>query len=82
MKLVANAAATICVGTCATYGGIPAMKNNPTGAMGVADHLGWNWKSAAGLPVVNIPGCPAIPEAFTVDAIGCSYADTTAATTP
>ena len=31
--------------TGATYGGIPAMKNNPTGAMGMADYLGWNWKS-------------------------------------
>ena len=27
-------------GTCATYGGIPAMKNNPTGAMGLRDYLG------------------------------------------
>ena len=38
------------------------MKNNPTGAMGVADYLGWDWKSSAGLPVVNIPGCPAQPD--------------------
>ena len=35
------------------------MKNNPTGAMGLADYLGWNWKSKAGIPIVNIPGCPA-----------------------
>ena len=55
----------VAIGTCATYGGIPAMKNNPTGAMGVADHLGWNWKSSAGLPVVNIPGCPAQPDNMT-----------------
>ena len=26
----------VAIGTCATYGGIPAMKNNPTGAMGAA----------------------------------------------
>ena len=52
-------------GTCATYGGIPAMKNNPTGAMGVPDYLGWNWKSKAGLPVVCIPGCPAQPDNMT-----------------
>ena len=45
-------------GTCATYGGIPAMKNNPTGAMGVPDYLGWNWKSKAGLPVVLHPRLP------------------------
>ena len=52
----------VAVGTCATYGGIPAMKNNPTGAMGLPDYLGWNWKSKAGLPVVCIPGCPAQPD--------------------
>jgi hydrogenase small subunit len=55
----------VAVGTCATYGGIPAMKNNPTGAMGVPDYLGWNWKSSAGLPVVCIPGCPAQPDNMT-----------------
>jgi hydrogenase small subunit len=41
------------------------MKNNPTGAMGVPDYLGWNWKSKAGLPVVCIPGCPAQPDNMT-----------------
>ncbi len=64
-RLAPKAAAVVAVGTCATYGGIPAMKNNPTGAMGVADHLGWKWKSTAGLPVVNIPGCPAQPDNMT-----------------
>ena len=34
-RLAPKAAAVVAVGTCATYGGIPAMKNNPTGAMGV-----------------------------------------------
>ena len=32
------------------------MEGNPTGAMGLADYLGWNWKSKAGLPIVNVPG--------------------------
>ncbi len=64
-RLAPKAAAVVAIGTCATYGGIPAMKNNPTGAMGVADHLGWDWKSVAGLPVVNIPGCPAQPDNMT-----------------
>src|ERR1700704_727058 len=58
-RLAPKAAAVVAIGTCATYGGIPAMKNNPTGAMGLADYLGWNWKSKAGIPIVNIPGCPA-----------------------
>ena len=61
-RLAPKAAAVVALGTCATYGGIPAMKNNPTGAMGLADYLGWDWKSSAGLPVVNIPGCPAQPD--------------------
>ena len=61
-RLAPKAAAVVALGTCATYGGIPAMKNNPTGAMGVCDYLGWGWTSAAGLPVVNIPGCPAQPD--------------------
>ena len=64
-RLAPKAAALVAVGTCATYGGIPAMKNNPTGAMGVPDYLGWNWKSKAGLPVVCIPGCPAQPDNMT-----------------
>lgn len=61
-RLAPKAAAVVAVGTCATYGGIPAMKNNPTGAMGLPDYLGWNWKSSANLPVVCIPGCPAQPD--------------------
>ncbi len=64
-RLAPKAAAVVAVGTCATYGGIPAMKNNPTGAMGLADYLGWNWKSAGGIPIVNIPGCPAQPDNIT-----------------
>src|SRR5436190_22141745 len=64
-RLAPKAAAVVALGTCATYGGIPAMKNNPTGAMGVCDYLGWDWTWSAGLPVVNIPGCPAQPDNMT-----------------
>ena len=38
------------------------MAGNPTGAMGVADYLGWSWKSKAGIPIVNVPGCPIQPD--------------------
>jgi hydrogenase small subunit len=40
------------------------MAGNPTGAMGLADYLGWDWKSKAGLPIVNVPGCPVQPDNF------------------
>lgn len=64
-KLAPAALAVIAVGTCATYGGIPAMEGNPTGAMGLRDYLGHQWKTAAGLPIVNVPGCPVQPDNFT-----------------
>ncbi|HEY0539891.1 MAG TPA: hydrogenase expression protein HypE, partial [Actinoallomurus sp.] len=60
--LAPKSTAVLAVGTCATYGGIHAMAGNPTGAMGVADYLGWKWKSKAGLPIVNVPGCPIQPD--------------------
>ena len=40
------------------------MQGNPTGAMGVADYLGWNYRSKAGLPIINVPGCPVQPDNF------------------
>ncbi|HYV44315.1 MAG TPA: hypothetical protein VFA20_05605 [Myxococcaceae bacterium] len=64
-KLAPGALAVIAVGTCATYGGIPAMEGNPTGAMGLRDYLGHGWKTPAGLPIVNVPGCPVQPDNFT-----------------
>ena len=61
-RLAPEATAVLAVGTCATYGGIHAMAGNPTGAMGVPDYLGWQWKSKAGLPIVCVPGCPTHPD--------------------
>jgi len=52
-----HAAAVIAVGTCATWGGVPAAAGNPTDAVGVMDFLGKDYRSALGLPVVNLPGC-------------------------
>jgi hydrogenase small subunit len=40
------------------------MAGNPTGCMGLADYLGWDFRSAGGLPIVNVPGCPVQPENF------------------
>lgn len=61
-RLTPKATAVVAVGTCATYGGIHAMAGNPTGAMGVPDYLGWDWKSKAGIPIVCVPGCPIQPD--------------------
>jgi hydrogenase small subunit len=60
-----NAAAVIAVGTCATWGGIPAAQGNVTHAMGVMDYLTGDYRSALGLPVVNVPGCAPIGDNIT-----------------
>jgi hydrogenase small subunit len=63
-QLAPKAWAVVAIGTCATYGGIHAMEGNPTGAMGLPDYLGWEFKSLAGLPIVCVPGCPVQPDNF------------------
>jgi hydrogenase small subunit len=63
-RLAPKALAVVACGTCAAYGGIHAMEGNPTGCMGLADYLGWEWKSKGGLPIVNVPGCPVQPDNF------------------
>jgi hydrogenase small subunit len=63
-NLAPKAFAVVAIGTCATYGGIHAMAGNPTGSMGLADYLGWDFRSAGGLPIINVPGCPVQPENF------------------
>ncbi len=62
--LAPRAWAVVAAGTCATYGGIHAMAGNPTGCMGLADYLGWDFRSRAGIPIVNVPGCPIQPDNF------------------
>ncbi len=47
-----NAAATIAVGSCASFGGLPAASPNPTGAVGIKD-------AVPGITILNLPGCPA-----------------------
>ncbi len=53
-----DAAALVAVGTCATFGGVPAAAPNPTGAVGVQDVV-------KGKPIINIPACPANPANIT-----------------
>jgi hydrogenase small subunit len=58
-EVCGGAAATIAIGTCATYGGLPAAAPNPTGALGVAD-------AVPGLKnLINLPACPANVENLT-----------------
>jgi hydrogenase small subunit len=64
-RMAPGAAAIIAIGTCATWGGIPAAYGNPTGAMSVMDYLGKEYRSALGLPVVNVPGCSPVGDNFT-----------------
>jgi len=53
-RLAKDAAAIVAVGSCATFGGIPAAAPNPTDAKGVMDVV-------KGKPIINIPACPANP---------------------
>jgi NiFe hydrogenase small subunit HydA len=60
---------TVAVGTCASFGGVMACGRNPMGATGLQFHrdqmgglLGVDYRSRSGLPVVNVPGCPAHPD--------------------
>lgn len=50
-KIGSNAAFIISVGTCSSFGGIPAAYPNPTGAKAVYEII-------QGVPVINLPGCP------------------------
>ena len=53
-----DAFAVISVGTCAAFGGIPQANPNPTGAVAISEIV-------THVPVINISGCPPIPEAMT-----------------
>ncbi len=54
MEMTARALAVVCVGTCASFGGIPAAGCNPSGVVSV--------RQLTGLPTINISGCPANPD--------------------
>ena len=54
--LAPKAAAVLAVGTCASYGGIPAGNPNPTGIVSVSE--------ISGASPINIPGCPTHPDSI------------------
>ncbi len=71
-ELSAAADFVVAVGDCATWGGIPATPPNPSDSTGLqflkrsaGGYLGEGFRSKAGLPVINIPGCPAHPDWIT-----------------
>jgi hydrogenase small subunit len=58
-EVCGGAMATIAIGTCAAFGGIPAAAPNPTAALGVAD-------AVPGVRnLINLPACPANAENLT-----------------
>lgn len=63
-RLAPHAEAVIAIGSCATWGGIPAAAGSPTGAMGLQAYLNGDFRSRAGLPVINVPGCAPSGDAF------------------
>jgi len=52
--LASKASAVMCIGTCSSFGGVPAANPNPTGIKSVS--------LATGKPTVNVPGCPPHPD--------------------
>jgi hydrogenase small subunit len=53
-KLAPNAAAILSIGTCASFGGIPAGNPNPTGIVSVGEIIGKQ--------TINLSGCPTHPD--------------------
>lgn len=54
LSLAPKAKAILAIGTCASYGGMPAADPNPTGIVSLG--------ALTGLPTINIPGCPTHPD--------------------
>ena len=59
-----DAALVIAIGNCASFGGIPKADPNPTGAAGVDDLIRSGDLLYTG-DLVNLPGCPPVPEVIT-----------------
>jgi [NiFe] hydrogenase small subunit len=55
-EVVGNALATICIGSCSSFGGVQAAEPNPTGAKSVSE--------VTGAATINISGCPPNPINF------------------
>ncbi|CAG1022382.1 hydrogenase small subunit [Methylococcales bacterium] len=64
-ETVFNAGLILAVGNCAAFGGLPGAKPNPTDAHGVDDLINTLKKVSTSAPLINLPGCPPIPEVMT-----------------
>jgi uptake hydrogenase small subunit len=67
-RLAAKAHHVLAIGSCAAWGGITAVGDNPTDACGLqydddrkGGLLGSAFRSGSGLPVINVAGCPTHP---------------------
>lgn len=72
LSLAGVAGYVMAAGTCASFGGVMCAGRNVQGAVGLqfsrdqrGGLLGAEFRSSAGLPVVNVPGCPAHPDWIT-----------------
>ena len=68
-RLSARARHVVAVGSCAAFGGVTSAGGNPSDAVGLqyeGTHPGGalpaTFRSASGLPVINIAGCPTHPD--------------------
>lgn len=69
VSLAQRARHVVAVGTCATYGGVTSAGENPADAVGVqydgsepGGALPPEFRAGAGLPVINVAGCPTHPD--------------------
>lgn len=67
-RIARKARHVVAVGTCAAFGGVTAAGGNPSDAVGLqydGGHEGGllpaGWRSASGMPVINVAGCPTHP---------------------
>lgn len=81
-RLAPHAQYCLAVGTCASYGGIHASAPDPTEACGLqyegslsGGALGGDYRSLAGLPVINIAGCAPHPGWIMETIVGLQMGD-------
>src|SRR5262245_26608931 len=55
-RLTARADAVVAIGSCATWGGIPAAAGGVVGAEGLQEDRGGHFHSRGALPVIHVPG--------------------------